>query len=382
MSIRDILFSDFSRVIKAARAANNRLNDLQRRQRDQPQSIAPGERTTVEQETEKTLLAALDETIPPSPGDCWSWRPGIDGSLLSSIMRSFRFKFLWSAACQASHEGCIIGAAMVCRQLLRWMISMSYQTHILPSSSAPPETLNLPSSTDEGVMWAIVLCALCISAGIFNERAMWGSRCLSDDIFVALSTTVFAFLEKVDNSVAASMVGAIQQLHGYDCYQAVFIGNYIHALWVVPLFLPVNMYLLYVLLGWPGLLAPVAMLVVQVFQVFLSTQIGAAKEALIARTDERLQRLTEALQSMRIVKFMSWEEAVEGMVTKLRSRELGMHRSKRFSSPPFTLRQLSEHSSSLEQASRRRTNFSRKMFLRQSYFSPRCGSPCFGFQWA
>jgi ABC-type multidrug transport system fused ATPase/permease subunit len=123
------------------------------------------------------------------------------------------------------------------------------------------------------------------------------------------------------------MLGPLQQLHSVEAVNITFAGPYINSWWAVLLVAPLYSYLLHMLLGWPGLLGTALMVGIQIAQIIMSG-IGAVHYAAEAKcANQRLHRIAEVVQSMRVVKFMSWEDAVERTIEALRQQELGHMRS-------------------------------------------------------
>ncbi|QLQ77932.1 hypothetical protein HG537_0A01790 [Torulaspora globosa] len=131
--------------------------------------------------------------------------------------------------------------------------------------------------------------------------------------------------EKIDGdeeSSSSANLGAIINLMAVDAFKVSEICAYLHAFVEATVMALVAIVLLYHLLGIAAILGAVLIIVMMPFNFKLATLLGKLQKENLSVTDKRIQKLNEAFQAIRIIKFFSWEENFEKDIDDIRETEL------------------------------------------------------------
>ena len=117
--------------------------------------------------------------------------------------------------------------------------------------------------------------------------------------------------------------GRVSNLMSTDTYRIDQAVSWIHILWTTPLQIAVSLVQLIINIGPSGLAGFAVLLVMLPFMTYI-TRILARKRGLANRvTDERISLTQELLQSVRFVKYFSWEDSFLAKLAELRAKEIG-----------------------------------------------------------
>ncbi|KAJ3087317.1 hypothetical protein HDU96_004548, partial [Phlyctochytrium bullatum] len=148
---------------------------------------------------------------------------------------------------------------------------------------------------------------------------------VADAIF-AKSLTRAATLPSTDPSTATAKMpttqGRIVALMSSDLER---IWDSVFALvdaTLIPIELALSMSLLVSLIGWPGLVAPLAMLLAFPLLRLLVAATKRSYESIVAARDARIEHVREALAAIRAVKLAGWESLFLRRIASARTREL------------------------------------------------------------
>jgi ABC-type multidrug transport system fused ATPase/permease subunit len=265
-----------------------------------------------------TLKIVLGAVQPPER-EPFTWNHADEPSLVKATFRRSRYSFFCGAMLQLGFEACNIGMAFTARNVMKWMINLSVAS--LGSTQTERAPAAVPSDA-EGFAWLVLLSVLEYLSVTLYEHAMWQSRIGAHHLYQLLLEVLFDQVGQLEAGAAAEMLGPVKQLHDVHVAKASFLGPYISPIWTLPLMLPIISYLLYTLIAWPGLLALGLMLAVQAVQVAMSAVSARSAAEKGKCADRRIHRTAEAVQSMRTVKVMSWEDVVEHFIGEIRAQEL------------------------------------------------------------
>ena len=125
-----------------------------------------------------------------------------------------------------------------------------------------------------------------------------------------------------EESGTSANLGAIINLMAVDAFKVSEICAYLHAFVEAVAMAFVAILLLYRLLGLAAIVG--ALLIVAMIPVNfkLVTWLGQLQKKSLSYTDKRIQKLNEAFQAIRIIKFFSWEDNFEKGIEAIREVEL------------------------------------------------------------
>ena len=127
-----------------------------------------------------------------------------------------------------------------------------------------------------------------------------------------------------EESSTTANLGAIINLMAVDAFKVSEICAYLHSFVEAVIMTIIALTLLYRLLGWSALVGALMIICLLPLNFKLATLLGTMQKKALAITDKRIQKLNEAFQAIRIIKFFSWEENFENDIQKTRDEELNM----------------------------------------------------------
>lgn len=121
---------------------------------------------------------------------------------------------------------------------------------------------------------------------------------------------------------ADGLTGRVINLMSNDVSRFDYAVIFLHDLWKGPVELVVVSVLVYQLMGWPGLIGIVALLLFIPGQGWLGKRAAGCRLRAALATDKRVNFVNEVIQGIMVVKMYVWEEPFEAMVRKLRRNEI------------------------------------------------------------
>lgn len=127
-----------------------------------------------------------------------------------------------------------------------------------------------------------------------------------------------------EESTSSANIGAIINLMAVDAFKVSEICAYLHAFVEAVVMALVAFVLLYHLLGFAAVLGAALIVALMPFNFKLATWLGKLQKENLSVTDKRIQKLNEAFQAIRIIKFFSWENNFEEDIKAIRELELSL----------------------------------------------------------
>ncbi|CCE63505.1 hypothetical protein TPHA_0F00180 [Tetrapisispora phaffii CBS 4417] len=125
-----------------------------------------------------------------------------------------------------------------------------------------------------------------------------------------------------DEKSKTANLGAIINLMAVDTFKIADIGAYMHFFAGSFIMTIIALVLLYKLLGVAAIVGTILLLCMIPVSFKLATLLGEYQKKTLAVTDQRIQKLNEVLQAIRIIKFFSWEGNFEEEILTIREKEL------------------------------------------------------------
>lgn len=125
-----------------------------------------------------------------------------------------------------------------------------------------------------------------------------------------------------ESTKSSAKIGGIINLMAIDSFKISEICAYLHSFVEATIMTVIALVLLYNLLGIAGFVGFGVILMVLPINFKLANLIGYLQKKNLGITDERIQKLNEALQAIRIIKFFSWEDNFEKDIMAVRELEL------------------------------------------------------------
>ncbi|EJS42817.1 ybt1p [Saccharomyces arboricola H-6] len=125
-----------------------------------------------------------------------------------------------------------------------------------------------------------------------------------------------------EESTSSANLGAIINLMAIDAFKVSEICGYLHSFLEAFVMTIVALALLYRLLGFAAIVGVLIIVAMLPLNYKLAKFIGELQKKNLAVTDNRIQKLNEAFQAIRIIKYFSWEENFEKEINTIRENEL------------------------------------------------------------
>lgn len=128
-----------------------------------------------------------------------------------------------------------------------------------------------------------------------------------------------------DTQAGAQLDGSASRLLNLasnDAQKLYEVAPMVHQLWAAPLMIVVACALLIWLLGYAALAGIAMLFVLGPLNVFVLGKFSQLRKAHMPLTDARVSQLSEAIRSMRMIKFFSWENPLYKALSAVRSEEL------------------------------------------------------------
>lgn len=125
-----------------------------------------------------------------------------------------------------------------------------------------------------------------------------------------------------EESSSNAQLGTIINLMAIDAFKISEICAYLHSFVEAIVMTVIALTLLYKLIGLSAIIGTLVIIVMLPLNFKLAVMLGDYQKKALAVTDKRIQKLNEAFQAIRIIKFFSWEENFENDINEIREKEL------------------------------------------------------------
>ncbi len=164
-------------------------------------------------------------------------------------------------------------------------------------------------------------CAL--GGAVTVHHLLFNQVTLSLRVRTALSGAVYRktlSLHREERLAGSS--GTTINLIGGDTQKIQDLFVFLHQLWFHPLQILVSVYLLYLLVGVPGLYGALVFALVFAVSLLVARRQIAARRTLVRLADQRVGLMNELLTNIKTVKLYGWEERLVQRASELREKEL------------------------------------------------------------
>ena len=207
------------------------------------------------------------------------------------------------------HECCGVCGPFVLREFVNW----------LRLSDAVVQSRSL--GVGEGYLWAIGFIVINMLAPLMLAFSVDLTGGASWRVRAGLLTLIMEKSTRLPCDVALRKQGTVLSMYTTDTgrlKEAVFITSAL----VAPISVTAYCIAVVLLIGWSGLVAVALVLLSIPLQSFLTRKMGDVKRLVSKAGDRRVQRINEVLQSIRICKFMGWEEDFSRDIDEKRETEV------------------------------------------------------------
>lgn len=125
-----------------------------------------------------------------------------------------------------------------------------------------------------------------------------------------------------EESSSNAQLGTIINLMAVDAFKISEICAYLHSFVEAMVMTVIALTLLFKLIGLSAIVGTFVIIIMLPINFKLAILLGDYQKRTLAVTDKRIQKLNEAFQAIRIIKFFSWEENFENDINEIREKEL------------------------------------------------------------
>ena len=133
-----------------------------------------------------------------------------------------------------------------------------------------------------------------------------------------------------DEPQTAGLVGRLTTLASSDLENIIEGRDFLMAILYAPLQLILGAIFLYQILSWSALVGMAVTLVTLPIPGYLAKLMNTTQQDLMKATDSRIQTITEAVNTLRMVKLFAWEEKISERISEKRAAEMRQVRRKAF----------------------------------------------------
>jgi ATP-binding cassette subfamily C (CFTR/MRP) protein 1 len=138
--------------------------------------------------------------------------------------------------------------------------------------------------------------------------------------------TVMIFDSTLRYKHSHGRTGNLLSTYNSDTMKLLELAMFIHGVWVSPMLVIGALVAIYFFIGWAGLIGVGLMVATTPLQGVIMAEIFKFRRLQMKRMDERVTTINEALQGIRICKFMNWELSFVARIGDTREREVAVLR--------------------------------------------------------
>ena len=175
--------------------------------------------------------------------------------------------------------------------------------------SSPNESSSSSSSDEETVVGGIKKEGSVEGSAAGAKKAGGGGKPGKDD-------------PPADDEQTAGLVGRLTTLASTDLENIIDGRDFLMAILYGPLQLVLGAIFLYQILSWSALVGMAVTLITLPIPGYLAGLMNATQQDLMKATDSRIQTITEAVNTLRMVKLFAWEEKISERISEKRAAEM------------------------------------------------------------
>ncbi|XP_015522174.2 ATP-binding cassette sub-family C member 4 isoform X1 [Neodiprion lecontei] len=141
---------------------------------------------------------------------------------------------------------------------------------------------------------------------------------------IACCSMIYRKVLRLDLSTTRNgATGKVANLISNDVARFDTVLIYLHFIWIMPFQILLIGYVMWESVGFATLVG-VGVMIAQTFPIqgYLTRVAAKLRSSIAARTDERVQVMSEMISGIQVVKMYSWEEPFESIVSKVRAMEM------------------------------------------------------------
>ncbi|XP_065897571.1 ATP-binding cassette sub-family C member 4-like [Dysidea avara] len=181
---------------------------------------------------------------------------------------------------------------------------------------------DIQTVTRNAYLYAAGITALTFISVLLFTWAFYIGQVIGMMCRIVLSMAIYSKVLRLSQSTISQLsVGHVVNLCSNDVQKFDIGFDFIHALWIAPLLIPITIYLLWREVG-PSCLTALAIFIILPLIQYMTTRLYSKWRLKAAKvTDKRVRVMNEIISGMRLIKMYAWEWAFHEHVKKIRRKE-------------------------------------------------------------
>lgn len=180
----------------------------------------------------------------------------------------------------------------------------------------------------KGVGYALGIVGEFIVFSLFLNHFFYRAMLTGAQVRAVLSHSIYKKSLRLSSKARITYTnGKLTNLLSTDCHRVDFALQWMHFVWAFPVSIAICLVVILTSIGVSGLVGFALLFISLIVVGASSRKIGLMRVKVNVMTDKRVSIMREILQSMKVIKFYSWEEAYRKRIMSIRAKEMSRVRS-------------------------------------------------------
>nr|XP_046485764.1 ATP-binding cassette subfamily C member 4-like isoform X3 [Neodiprion pinetum] len=180
---------------------------------------------------------------------------------------------------------------------------------------------------NDALLYSVYLVVVTLSVVFVTHHTDFRNRQTGMRARVACCSLIYRKVLRLDQNATNNAAGLIANLMSNDVARFDSLPAYFHFVWISPFQVVLIGYVMWQIVGPTSLVGIVVMMLQTIpLQGYLSTVSRKLRSKIAAKTDYRVQLMSELISGIQVVKMYAWEKPFELIVSKVRAVEMKLVR--------------------------------------------------------
>ncbi|XP_046598085.1 ATP-binding cassette sub-family C member 4-like isoform X1 [Neodiprion lecontei] len=176
---------------------------------------------------------------------------------------------------------------------------------------------------NDALLYSVYLVVVTLSVVFVTHHTDFRNRQTGMRARVACCSLIYRKVLRLDQNATNNAAGLIANLMSNDVARFDSLPAYFHFVWISPFQVVLIGYVMWQIVGPTSLVGIVVMMLQTIpLQGYLSTVSRKLRSKIAAKTDYRVQLMSELISGIQVVKMYAWEKPFELIVSKVRAVEM------------------------------------------------------------
>lgn len=179
------------------------------------------------------------------------------------------------------------------------------------------------SAIRKGVGFALGVSFMYLASSFFTTLNTYYSQTVGARMRAVLIQAIYEKSLRLSNKARITYTnGKVTNMSSVDCHRIDFAMQWFHYTWTFPIAIGISIAIIIINIGPSGLLGLAVIFIAFFVIMLLGKTMFSYRGAISKITDKRVTSMREILNSMKIIKYYSWESAYIDKITDIRNQEL------------------------------------------------------------